>query len=103
MAISHNNIYAAFESGDRVKGFRELKELAMQGDIQAQLRLGSCYEHALGTVSDGRRAAESYQRAAQAGNAHAMFNLAVLYRDGLGVCRDFTKALQLFTVAANQG
>jgi len=42
------------------------------------------------------------QFAAQ-GNAHAQFNLGLMYREGQGVPQDYAEAMRWFRMAANQG
>ena len=62
------------------------------------------------SVPPGARPAENYseamswfRKAATSGNAEAMFNVGVLYRDGLGVPVDYGEALNWFRKAAGAG
>ena len=41
--------------------------------------------------------------AADQGSTHGQHNLALMYRNGIGVLRDYTKAARLFKLAADQG
>ena len=56
---------------------------AKQGLVPAQFRLGGLYEKGLGVKKDLEIARRLYLAAAQAGNAKAMHNLAVLYAEGI--------------------
>ncbi|MDP8990756.1 MAG: sel1 repeat family protein [Acidobacteriota bacterium] len=75
------------------------------GDIQAQLALGRLYESASlgqdGKVQhDYAGGAYWYQQASDHGNAQAAYELALLYRGGLGVGADAAKSFQLLQKAA---
>lgn len=81
---------------------------AEAGDIKAQVALGSLYRS--GTVGadglpkpDYSAAAYWYQRAADHGEVHAEYELAVMYRDGLGVPENQPAALKLFKKSALAG
>jgi len=76
------------------------------GDVKAQLALGRLYESGnLG--QDGKvqhdypGAAYWYQQASDHGDAQAAYELALLYRDGLGVTADAAKSFQLLQKAAD--
>jgi hypothetical protein len=86
----------------------DLSAKADAGDSKAQLALGELYEY--GTVAadgsakpDYSAAAYWYQRAADLGEAQAACELAVIYRDGLGVAANPAAALNLFRKAAEAG
>jgi uncharacterized protein len=67
-----------------------LKQLADDGDLEAEFQLAKRYEHGVGGVQRNPGAALSwYQRAAARGHLMAMRALAQIYSDGLdGVQRD---------------
>jgi TPR repeat protein len=44
-----------------------------------------------------------YQRAARDGNATALYNIGVLWEDGLGVAKDRNQAIEWYTKAAAAG
>jgi TPR repeat protein len=48
-------------------------------------------------------AAMLFEKAVAQGDPDAMFDLALLYRDGRGVVQSFEKAAELFTMAAEKG
>jgi TPR repeat protein len=84
---------------------RALTAKADMGDVKAQLALGGLYQS--GAVGqDGKvqhdyaGAAYWYQQASDHGNAQAAYELALLYREGLGVAADAAKSFQLLQKAA---
>jgi localization factor PodJL len=75
-----------------------------QGLIPAQFRLGGLYEKGLGVKRDLDKARRLYVAAAEAGNAKAMHNLAVLHAEGaLEGKPDFPTAAKWFRKAAEHG
>jgi len=65
--------------------------------------LGDVYYDGRGVAQDDTKAREWYQKAADAGNGDAMFNLGWLYEKGRGVTRDPTKARDWYQKAADAG
>ena len=65
--------------------------------------LGFLYRNGIGTSPDDKLAANWYQRAAEQGEATALFNLGGLYRKGYGVPKNEAKALELYRQAASKG
>jgi TPR repeat protein len=65
--------------------------------------LGWLYENGQGVAQDFGKAREWYEKAADKGNARAMFKLGQLYRDGLGVEQDYVKAREWYEKAADEG
>lgn len=58
---------------EEARRFEALKEKAERGDVAAQADLASCYEHGKGTPADLDLAFEWYRKAADSGDALAMF------------------------------
>lgn len=92
--------------GDQLK--HDLNGKAEAGNAKAQLALGKLYQFgtlgADGTATpDYAAAAYWYRLASDRGEAQAAYELAVLYRDGLGVPADQPAALDLFRKAAEAG
>ena len=86
----------------------DLSAKADAGDTKAQLALGKLYQY--GTLTpegsakpDYSAAAYWYQRASDRGEAQAACQLAVFYRDGLGVAANPAAALSLLKKAAEAG
>lgn len=86
------------------KEMKQLRARAKKGDVDSQIRLGSCYfSGSLGMPRDYALAAHWYARAAQQGSAIAQFNLGICYDRGVGVKQDSAKALEYYLKAADQG
>lgn len=49
------------------------------------------------------QAREHFQRAAEANNVDGFYNLGILYLKGLGVEKDYPRAMNLLVDAANKG
>ena len=80
-----------------------LGEAAKKSHVQAEYRLGYCYEIGLGTEIDYGFAESWYLRAARKGDREALFRLAYLYHRNLCSSPDQGTALRYFRRAANQG
>jgi hypothetical protein len=66
--------------------------------------IGELYQNGQGGVAqDYIKAREWYEKAADKGNASAMFNLALLYEGGQGVAQDYAKAHEWYEKAADKG
>ena len=75
----------------------------MQGNAQAQLRLGNHYSSGKGVLQDNKEAVKWYRRAAMQGNAQAQSNLGVMYMNGHGVLQNYVQAHMWFNIAAANG
>lgn len=97
------------------KAMEWYKKSAAQGNAQAKSRLESLEKAAntpyksltiadvSGQVIDGNQLHASAINAAQQGNAQAQFELGMTYFKGIGVQKDYLKALEWFNKAADQG
>jgi uncharacterized protein len=65
--------------------------------------LGVLYINAWGVTRDYVQARKWFQKAADAGDADAMYNLGVLYQNGQGVARDSARARYWIQKAAEAG
>ena len=79
------------------------RSLADQGDVKAQLRLGSIYSNGLGVAADSSEALHRHRMAAARGAAEAQATLGHAYETGRGVPRDYMEAAHWFRMAAEQG
>ena len=96
----------AFEGhkGEEDDVFRFQEAMAEQGNTQAQAWMGHRYYWGVGGVErDRARALQYLQRAANAGNVEAQYNLGVMYAYGHGVEKDRNASLALFRKAADGG
>lgn len=81
----------------------ELRGRALQGDAEAQNKLGAAYYNGTGVGKDIDEALRWFRTASDKGYARAQYNLAILYYQGDGVERDYQEALRWFDRAARQG
>lgn len=79
------------------------RELAEQGDGDAQFELGIMYARGQSVPQDYVEAAKWLTKAAEQGHARAQFNLGDMYRQGLGVPQDYKEAEKWYRVSAEQG
>jgi uncharacterized protein len=81
------------------------RHLTMAGDAvpEAQNALAYCFENGLGVVKSDQRAFELYNKAAAAGSAVGMANLAGAYVHGTYVKQDFGKALDWYEKSIEAG
>ena len=74
-------------------------EAAEQGDLAAQVYLGSMFY----LYGDYEQSAKWLTKAAEQGDVDSMYNLGFFYLDGIGVEEDDEQALKWFKMAAEQG
>jgi TPR repeat protein len=76
---------------------------ATKGHVPSMNRVGLMYFRGdLGAARDDRQAFDYFKRAANAGNANALFNLSRLYLLGTGVAKNEAEALKLMRQAADK-
>ena len=90
----------AAERGDYATALRLWRQLADQGNPDAQYRVGLTYDVGVGASQDFTEAAKWYLMAAGQGHAAAQFNLGLLYANGRGVEQDNVQAHMWFNLAA---
>lgn len=93
----------AYTSGVYAKALKLYRSLAEQGDVKAQIMLGSMYDVGLGVSQDYLEAAKWYLLAAKQGDAKAQSKLGSMYDIGLGVPQDSKEAIKWWRLAAEQG
>ena len=79
------------------------RQLAENGNPEAQCELGVAYMQGFGLTRDERKAVQYFELAANAGHGLAQFNLAVAYILGQGIAQDRRKAMHWFRSAAERG
>ncbi len=98
---------AAYLRGDYERAFREIKQLAEQGDPFAQGLLGGLYEWGKGVKRDCVEAVKWYQKSAEAGEVIAQYRLGVLYGSSNWWCdglqRNDAEAVKWLREAAVRG
>ena len=81
------------------------RNLAQQGDAQAQYELGYMYFFATdeNAESDPTKSFEWFSKAAKQGHPEAQTQLGMMYGGGFGVRRDDSKSMYWYKEAAAQG
>jgi len=95
--------HEAYNKKDFTTAFELYTQLAKDGDSDAQTSLGYMYQNAQGCEKDDSKAVEYYTVASEAKQPYALFNLAILYMNGLcGLQHDQFKAHDLHMEAATR-
>lgn len=94
---------AYLKSGQYEKAAKEFAVLADEGDSRAMVTIGNLhYSGKLGPI-DFEQSHAWWHRAYQAGNADALSNIGVLYRDGKGVEQNLEVAYNIFLIVHMKG
>ena len=81
----------------------ELKQLAENGDVKAQIRLGNIYYNGNGVKQNYSEAMRWYRKLAEKGNVIAQYNLGAMYYNGYGIKRDKSEAKKWLSKSAEKG
>jgi TPR repeat protein len=81
----------------------DLREMAQQGDAEAQFNLGKRYINGEGVAKDALEAVKWWRKAADQGNAFGQNGLGFCYGHGEGVAKDMLEAVKWWRKAADQG
>ena len=92
-AADFRRALAAYQSGKFAVALAQFRELALDGDAQAQFNLGIMYREGQGHAADPRTAARWFSRAARSGHRQAQFELGLIYDHGIGVGRNDRRAV----------
>jgi TPR repeat protein len=93
---------AAYKRGDYETAVRLLRQLAEQGDAQAQYNLGLMYD-GHGVPQDYVESLKWYRMAAEQGHANAQLFLGLMYKKGKGIPQDDAESVRWYRKAAEQG
>ena len=93
----------AYNKGDFKIAYKELHQLAEQGDAGAQYNLGFMYDNGEGVLQDDKRAVNWYRKAAEQGYANAQYNLGLMYSNGEGVLQDYRMVYMWLNLARYNG
>ena len=86
---------------DERKAFKWYKEVAEQGNAEAQNSLGDCYYNGKGVEQDASKAVEWYKKAAEQGNEDAKTKIKSYYKDKKASSKRYKKAaMSLLAVGA---
>ncbi len=83
--------------------YDKTKDLAEQGNVDAQYNLGLMYYKGEGVLQDYKEAEKWFRMAAKQGDPIAQSELASMYAKGEGVPQDYSEAEKWFLKAAEQG
>jgi TPR repeat protein len=81
----------------------ELTELATNGDVKSQIRLGYLYEEGISVKQDFISALQWYLKASQQGDALAQWHCGLIYESGKGIAKDYKEAIKWYKKSAEQG
>ena len=99
-----DNVYAAYQRGLYKTTFDLATTRAQYArDPKAMTMLGELYANGLGIKRDYAKAAEWYQRAADAGDREGMFALAMMRLSGRGGAANRDQAVKLLASSAKLG
>ncbi len=93
----------AYHRGDYAAALKVFRELAAQGNVDAQAALGQMYMAGAGVPQDPKQGFDWYRKAADQGFAPAELNVGVSYEKGLGVKKDLAEAARWYRKAAERG
>jgi len=94
---------AAYDSGDYLAAYRELRPLADAGDPAAQHALARMFFAGQGMPRDAAVAMGWERKAAAMGEAAAQLDLATRYENGIDVPVDLEQAAKWYELAAEHG
>jgi TPR repeat protein len=101
-ANTFDDAEAAYKRGDYETAVRLLRQLAEQGDAQAQYNLGLMYD-GRGVPQDYVESLKWYRMAAEQGHANAQLFLGLMYKKGKGIPQDDAESVRWYRMAAEQG
>lgn len=93
----------AYNSGDRMRAFRYLKQAAEADDPEGQVNFGYLYARGHGTLVNQVQAMRLYELSAKAGSSEGMNAIGYKYLHGTGVEKDPRRALDWFCQAVALG
>ena len=83
--------------------YKEMRPLAVQGDVKAQYFLSIMYKMGDIVTQDYKQSVYWTTKAAEQGHVKAQYNLGHMYVDGNGTPQDYVMAHMLFNIAAANG
>lgn len=84
----------------------ELKNLVLkaeQGDVDAMVMVGNCYNQGVYTEKNAQEAYKYYKMAADKGHIQANLMVAIELIDGIGTSKDRKKGVKYLQIAADSG
>lgn len=93
----------AYREGNYLLALDEFRTLALNGDADAQFRLGDMYAKGEGVTQDFKQAFDWYLKAASHDEPRAQLAVAQAYEQGRGVAQDSKRAATWYLMAAEHG
>ncbi|MCZ6804405.1 MAG: tetratricopeptide repeat protein [Proteobacteria bacterium] len=93
----------AYENEDYQTAYKQLTQLALKDNAEAQYNLAFMYFGGDGIPQDDVKAAFWFEQAAKSGHAGAQDKLAYMYLHGGGLDTDRVQAYAWYSVAADNG
>jgi len=103
LAQTYEDADKAYETGDYAKAKEILLPLAENGHAKAMNLLGLMHDFGKGYPKDATTACDWYEKAAQAENLAAKYNLSLCFQNADGRKHDLAEALRLQEEAAELG
>lgn len=94
---------AAYSKGDYQRAAKILTPWAQQGNVSAQIMLGTLFMDGKGVEQDFDEARKWFSMAAQQGNVNAQYNMGIMCYNGDGGEQDDVEAYKWFAIAAKNG
>ncbi|GBC09615.1 hypothetical protein RclHR1_00900001 [Rhizophagus clarus] len=100
-SIAQYNLAQMYKTGEGVnidyeKAFKLFEESFRGEYLNGIFMLGYCYSNGIGTSVDGHKAFELYEKAANLGHNVALRNLALMFKKGEIIDKNYDKASELF-------
>lgn len=93
-----------FISGEPEKAFAYFLSASKKGNIEAQYRVGLCFEKGYGVYINEEKAVYWYKKSAESNNPISIYYLATVYQRLLPENkRDYNRALELYKIAFRGG
>jgi len=92
--------FKAYQRGDYATAIQIFRQLADQGNTEAQLILGNMYKDGIGVMQDYKEAVKWYRKAAEQGNTDGQYSIGDMYSQGRGVPQDYVLAHMWYNLAA---
>ncbi len=103
MKYNHSAADVAFLDGEYERASRMYYEAAREGNVRAAFNYAHCLRFGYGVDVDLGQAKTFYTYARDLEGGEALYNLAIMYLEGLGVQSDFKKALRYMHDSAHEG
>ena len=87
-------------SDDQISKWRKGAE---QGNVEAQLLMGDCYDRGKGVAKNPAEALKWFRKAADQGNPSGQYGVGLSYGNGYGVRKNAEESVKWFRKAAEQG